>query len=128
MAHGDWYWHELNCRDPERLAPFYEKLFGWQSKDMPMGDGPPYRLITKEGAENGHGGYLKMEGPQFEGVPPMWLVYIEVDEVDATLSEVEGQGGKIVAPAWDIPDVGRMAVITDPEGAALAVMTPSEDG
>jgi hypothetical protein len=58
------------------------------------------------------------------GVPPHWLVYITVDDVDASADKVTKHGGKILMPAIDVPNVGRFVVIADPQGAAIALMTP----
>jgi predicted enzyme related to lactoylglutathione lyase len=57
------------------------------------------------------------------GMPPMWGTYVTVDNVDSTLEKCTALGGKVIVPPMDVPNVGRMAVIQDPQGAVLNVMT-----
>lgn len=66
-----------------------------------------------------------MDGPQFEGVPPHWMTYIAVDDVDVALERTTANGGEIRAPAFDVPGVGRIGVISDPSGAVVSLMTPA---
>ncbi|MNC44138.1 27 kDa antigen Cfp30B [compost metagenome] len=62
--------------------------------------------------------------PQMAGVPPHWATYIAVDDVDTRLAKVTQHGGSLVVPAMDIPTVGRMALIADPQGAHIWLFTP----
>ena len=66
---------------------------------------------------------MGMDGPQFEGVPPNWMGYIEVDDVDATLAAVTAAGGEALSEPFDVPDVGRIAPIKDPTGAVVSLIT-----
>ena len=61
--------------------------------------------------------------PSAQGMPPAWLSYVTVDNADSTAKQAEKLGGKIVVPPRDIPEVGRIAVIQDPQGAAIAIIT-----
>ena len=65
-----------------------------------------------------------MKGPEFEGMPERWMTYIGVDDVDARLQKAEAAGATICKDAFDIPRVGRMAVLQEPGGAFVAWMTP----
>jgi predicted enzyme related to lactoylglutathione lyase len=58
------------------------------------------------------------------GTPPHWIVYVATPDVDATVVQAERLGGKVVKGATDIPNMGRFAVLTDPQGATFAVYTP----
>jgi predicted enzyme related to lactoylglutathione lyase len=117
-THGAFSWSELMTGDPEAAAAFYGKLFGWRVETMDMGTGPYH--VVKVG-DTSVAGIMKMPaeaGP----MPPAWGCYVTVDNTDATLAQATALGGKIVAPAMDIPGVGRMAVIADPQGAVISVM------
>lgn len=124
--HGSWAWHELASPDPDASTEFYGKLLGWTKRTQDMGGTTGvYTLFQRPGAEDDHGGVVKMHGPEWEGVPPHWLIYIAVDDVDAICAQTTTLGGEVKVPAFDIPNVGRMAVLSDPHGAVFAVMTPS---
>jgi uncharacterized protein len=62
-----------------------------------------------------------MDGPQFQGVPPHWSIYFAVDDVDAMAEKARGLGAVLCAPPTDIPNVGRFAVIQDPQGAVFSI-------
>jgi hypothetical protein len=117
-THGAFSWSELMTGDPAAAAAFYGPLFGWRIETVDMGGGP-YHLLKV--GETAIGGIMKTPaeaGP----MPPAWGSYVTVDQVDATVARVTALGGKVVVPAMDIPGVGRMAVIADPQGATLSVM------
>jgi hypothetical protein len=61
--------------------------------------------------------------PEIEGMPPMWSIYVTVDNVDSTAKQVEELGGKILRPPSDIPNVGRFCVLSDPQGAVINAIT-----
>ena len=120
-THGAFSWSELTTTDPAAAATFYGKLFGWTTEVMDMGTGP--YMVTKVG-ETSVGGIM---GPP-SGAPPMpphWGCYVTVNNVDDTLTTCAALGGKTLVPAMDVPGVGRMAVIQDPQGAVLNVMAYS---
>lgn len=119
-------WNELMTTDADGAKRFFGELLGWQAVDVPVQcpEGPPmtYTLFKEEGRDVG--GMMKMDGPMFQGVPPHWMGYIGVPDVDAAAAKVVELGGKICVPPTDIPDIGRFCVITDPAGATVALMTP----
>ncbi len=119
--HGDFLWHELATPDTEAAKSFYTKLLGWECRQVPMQTGE-YSVWTKKDSE--HGGMLKMEGPEWANIPPHWMLYIHVNDVDQSASEAKTLGGSVEVPPTDIPDVGRFCVIKDPTGAVLSLMTP----
>ena len=117
-THGAFSWSELMTGDPAAAAAFYGPLFGWRIETVDMGGGP-YHLLKV--GETAIGGIMKTPaeaGP----MPPAWGCYVTVDQVDATVAQAAALGGKVIVPAMDIPGVGRMAVIADPQGATLSVM------
>jgi predicted enzyme related to lactoylglutathione lyase len=114
---GRFAWHELHTTDRARALKFYASLVGWETKEVPMGPGEPYGLCLLHGKDIA--GILKSKaGP---GVPPHWLPYIAVDDVDASAAKVTELRGKVLNAPMDIPDVGRFAVVADPQGAAFAL-------
>jgi uncharacterized protein len=116
--HGRFSWNELLTTDPEGAKRFYTQLFGWTTQDMPMGHFN-YTIVK---ADVEVGGIMPIP-EKAKGMPPTWGSYVTVDNVDATAAQAEKLGGKICVPASDIPDVGRFAVIQDPQGAMISVIT-----
>ena len=115
---GAFSWSELMTTDPAAAAQFYGALFGWTVKDMDMGTGP-YRVANV--GDTGVAGIMGMP-PGAAPMPPAWGCYVTVDDVDATLAKAESLGGKTVMPPMDVPGVGRMAVLQDPQGAVLSII------
>jgi len=111
-------WSELMTTDPVAARAFYSKLFGWGTKDMQVASGS---YATCQIGEASVAGIMSVP-PEAKGMPPMWGIYVTVADVDATLKQVEQLGGKVLMPPMEVPGVGRMAVIQDPQGAALSVI------
>jgi uncharacterized protein len=116
---GAFSWTELLTSDPKAATGFYAKLFGWTFNEMNMGGDGPYH-VAKVG-DTQVGGIMKTPA-QAAGMPPTWCAYVTVADIDATLEQVVALGGKVLAPVMDVPNVGRFAVIADPQGANLNVM------
>jgi predicted enzyme related to lactoylglutathione lyase len=116
---GAFSWSELMTTDPEAATAFYAKLFGWQVEPMNMG--MPYNVLKVGDAAIG--GIMGMPPGAPAGMPPMWMPYVTVADVDALVKQVVSLGGKVRMPPADIPSVGRFAVIADPQGAAINVIT-----
>lgn len=113
-------WNELGTNDPNKAGQFYANVFGWTREPFP-GSPVEYTIFKNEGT--GIGGMYKMPfemGP----IPPHWLVYIAVDDCDATVQRATELGGHVMKPAEDIPYVGRFAILKDPQGAAFAILKP----
>ena len=121
-SHGTFIWHELYAPDAGAAHQFYAELIGWKTKSMDMGPGGEYRMFAK--GKSDLAGVVSTKAPQFKGVPPHWLVYIGVDDVDATCAHARKLGGKVLMAPMDIP-VGRFAVLEDPQGAVFAVFKPN---
>ncbi len=120
-THGAFSWSELMTSDPEAAVAFYGKLFGWSTDRMEMPDGAYH--VVKVG-ETAVGGIMAMpKAATAGGVPPNWGCYVTVDDVDAFAQQATGLGAKVVHGPEDIPNVGRFAVIVDPQGAAFSVIT-----
>ncbi len=121
FIHGAVCWSELAVRDVERAQKFYAETLGWAFDEMAAPD-MTYWIIRS--GEARVGGMFEMKGAQFEGAPEHWLTYIAVDDIDARLKKAVEAGAKICKEAFDIPGVGRMAVLAEPGGAVVAWMTP----
>ncbi|MBW9115884.1 VOC family protein [Rhizobium cauense] len=123
-THGKFIWCELMTPDTAAAAKFYGSVVGWTTKEMPMEDLPsPYTIFEANGL--GVAGMMtfpaELEG---QGIPPNWTGYVAVDDVDRSAKDFEANGGKIRRAPEDIPTVGRFAVVADPHGAVLCIMTP----
>lgn len=117
---GRFIWHELVTTDPEAAAAFYSKVVPWKTQDSGM---PSYTLWMASKLRIG--GLTGLPEDAEAGTPPHWIVYIATPDVEATVAQAERLGGKVVKGATDIPNnMGRFAVLTDPQGATFAVYTP----
>ncbi|MBV8969185.1 MAG: VOC family protein [Verrucomicrobia bacterium] len=119
--HGQFSWNELATTDPAAAKEFYSALFGWQTQDLPMPQFT-YTVVTAKGEESGQGGIMPIP-PNAQGMPPAWIGYVTVDDVDASAKQAEKLGGKVMLQPTDIPNVGRFSVLLDPQGAAIAIIT-----
>ena len=109
-------WNELLSHDVEKHKEFYSKLFGWEVVVKHENDG--YIIFKKDGHEVA--GLMKMpEG--HDDVPSSWLSYIAVDDVDGMVKKSEELGGKTHLVPMDIPNVGRIAVISDPVNGMVGI-------
>jgi uncharacterized protein len=115
-------WHELYVADTASATEFYEKALGLGKMSMDMGEMGSYDMMTNNGVPVC--GVLSTTAPQFQGIPPHWATYLAVDDVDSRLEKVTANGGKIVVPALDVPTIGRMALIQDPQGATIWIFKP----
>ena len=125
--HGTPIWYELMSKDPLVARRFYGAVVGWQiDESPPTGSTMDYRMI---GAGDGFvGGVLRLtEDMCRHGASPRWLMYIGVDDVDACVNSIASAGGSVQLAAFDIPNVGRIAMVSDPQGAPFYVMRGASD-
>lgn len=117
-------WHELVTADVATATRFYGDVLGVTWEEMPMGDGPAYTCLVVDGRQVG--GAMP---PPMEGIPPYWGVYFNVTSVDDTVARAAELGGSVVAPAFEVPGVGRMVVLADPQGGVFNLMqNPDQEG
>lgn len=116
-------WHELYVPDVQKGIDFYVQAFGMETEGFPMGEMGTYHMLKVNGAAVA-GVMSTSEGPA-QDAPTHWAVYLAVDDVDARVAKVEALGGKVVVPAMDVPTVGRMALIADPQGAHIWLYKPA---
>jgi uncharacterized protein len=114
-------WNELNTRDPEAAKVFYGAVFGWEFEERQFQTGA---YISIRNGDGNAGGVLDMRGRVPEEVPPHWLAYFAVDDADATVEKAKEGGGDVPFGPEDMPEVGRLAVLTDPFGAVFALIKP----
>lgn len=116
-------WQELATRDLEGAKKFYSAVFGWDPQTKETGP-MQYTEIYLKGADGNptpFGGMYTMM-PEMEGVPPHWMPYFAVADCDATSEKAKALGGGVHVPPTDIPNTGRFSMMTDPQGAAFAVI------
>jgi predicted enzyme related to lactoylglutathione lyase len=114
---GAFCWNELLTHDTTAARSFYETVCGWGTEEVDLGEMGTYTLFKREGKEVGG---MMTKPAQSEG-PSAWLLYVAVQDVDATAQKIGDLGGCLFAQPSDIPDVGRFAVAADPNGAAFAI-------
>jgi len=123
-SHGKFYWNELITRDVEASKKFFGDTLGWTYDNMPTPQGGGTYWIAKAAGEP-VGGMFPIDGPAFAQVPEAWLAYIAVDDVDARVKKATAAGGKVMRAPFDVPNVGRIAIVIDSRGAAIGIMTPA---
>ncbi len=121
---GDFIWYELMTPDAEGAKAFYDAVVGWNiSEGAPEFQG--YRMIVRSDGGNAGGVLPLTDEMQQHGARPTWLGYVSVADVDRSVAAIEQGGGKGLMPAFDIPNVGRIAMVADPQGVPFYVMKPT---
>lgn len=111
-------WNELLTTDTDKAAEFYTKLLGLTAEKQTMGD---VVYTTFKAGETMAGGMMAIT-PEMGEMPPHWSVYITVADCDGTVEKAASSGGKVLMPPTDIPDVGRVATLMDPQGAVISLV------
>ncbi|MGH2887390.1 MAG: VOC family protein [Solirubrobacteraceae bacterium] len=115
-APGTFCWTDLTTPDQDAAKQFYGQLFGWTAVDYPVGEGITYSMMQIDGKDVG--AISPQPQQQAEaGVPPLWNSYVSVESADDAAARAQKLGATVHAPPFDVMDVGRMAVIQDPQGA-----------
>jgi predicted enzyme related to lactoylglutathione lyase len=119
--HGTPIWYELMTADPDEVQPFYEKVVGWSAVPFANDTVADTGGYTVFNAPDGQGvaGLMKVPDP---GPRPGWYGYIGVDDVDAAAKKLEAAGGSVHMPPTDLEGVGRMAMVSDPQGVSFYLM------
>jgi predicted enzyme related to lactoylglutathione lyase len=120
---GSHIWYELMTTDPDGASSFYGSVVPGWSIGQPIGGDQDYRIIGRSDAGSAGGVLGLTDEIRSHGARPIWLGYIGVDDVDATVAQIEAMGGKALMPAFDIPQ-GRIAMVADPQGNPFYVMKP----
>lgn len=123
---GDFVWYELLTSDADAAAKFYGEILGWNVSASGM-EGMDYRIIHV--GPNPIGGMMTItEEMASHGARPAWLGYLTVANADDTVAGIEQRGGKVLMGAMDLPNVGRIAMVADPQGAPFYIMQPAFHG
>jgi predicted enzyme related to lactoylglutathione lyase len=113
---------EIAAKDREAAGKFYSDVFGWKVQQLPEMN---YATFEAEGGPGG--GFNPVENNQ----PTPVMIYIDTDDIDATMQKIQQLGGKLVRPTDDVPGMGQFAFFSDPSGNVLALwhasMPPSSD-
>lgn len=122
---GTFSWADLATPDQAAAKTFYGGLFGWEADDQPIDEETVYSMQNIDGKP------VAAIAPQQQvqrdaGLPPLWQSYITVESADAAAAKAAQLGATIHAPAFDVMDAGRMAVIMDPQGAHFMVWEPKQ--
>ncbi|HEY3349414.1 MAG TPA: VOC family protein [Thermoanaerobaculia bacterium] len=118
-APGAFCWIELATTDQKAAKDFYAKLFGWTFTDNEMGPGMTYTIFQLKGRDAA--ACYTLDAAKMPGVPPHWMLYVATGDADASARRAGELGGKVTAPAFDVMDFGRMAVLADPTGGNFCV-------
>ena len=121
MTHATFVWNELITTDVEAAKRFFASTVGWTFNSVATPSGP-YWLAWS--GETMVGGIMSRDLVHEASVPSHWFTYLQVDDVDRRAAEVEANGGTLIRAPFDVPELGRVAVVADPSGAVLGIMTP----
>jgi uncharacterized protein len=121
-VHGRFHWNEMRTRNAERAMKFYRDTVGWRFERSATPDGHDYWVAFQ--GEECVAGLFSLKSPEFDGVPESWMSFLAVDDVDARVAKAEKAGAKLVMPIFDVPNVGRIAMLLEPSGAGIGWMTP----
>ena len=124
MSHGSIHWSELVSADVEGSKKFFTEICGWTIQEMPMPNGPYNICMVGEQPVAGIMGVEQIEADH--EIMPHWMTYLAVDDVDAETNKVTGMGGTVIREPFDVPGVGRIAIVMDPGKAVVGIMTPAE--
>lgn len=119
-AHGTFVWNELRVRDVEKAKAFYARTLGWTYEAF--GGGEHEYWVAKAG-DAYVAGLMDLTPPGMAGAPAGWFGFIEVDDVDARVAEAKKAGAQVFREPFDVPTVGRIAILVDPTGAEIGWMT-----
>lgn len=112
-------WIDLATSDPDRSTAFYGELFGWTAASPGEEYGGYFNF-----SKNGHQVAGAMGNDGQSGMPEAWMIYLAVDDAEVATAAVEAHDGKVLYPASDVMELGRMAIVTDVGGATLGIWQP----
>lgn len=122
--HGKIWWSELMTRDVEAARDYYQSVCGWTITGMPMPNNETYYLCKL--GDQPVAGIMDMGHlTHMADIPPHWFTYLAVRDVNAAVAETRRGRGRIIRDCFDVPGVGRIAIILDPSGAAVGLITPA---
>jgi len=114
-------WYELMTTDTAAAETFYTNVVGWTA--APFEGSPDPYTIFKRGGDLGVAGLMKR--PEGMNMPPFWAMYVAVPKFEDAVAHIKRLGGSELSPVMDLPSVGRLQMMKDPEGAAFYIIQPS---
>jgi uncharacterized protein len=124
---GYFCWTDLGALKPTEAKAFYGRVVGWTGKDFPLPQGGDYTLLHTPNGDAA-GLYEQSDDQKSQKIPPHWLVYLAVEDAEATAKQAKALGGRIVVDAYDVEKLGRMAILLDPTGAMFAIWETGSHG
>jgi uncharacterized protein len=124
---GTFCWAELATTDQRSAVAFYRALLGWDVNEQPIGPGDVYSMFQMRGRQVAAAYTMRADERQM-GAPPHWNLYVAVASADETATRAATLGAKVLAPPFDVMDVGRMAVLQDPTGAVIEIWQAKRHG
>ncbi len=121
QAAGSIPWRDLTVVDAKQVRDFYEQVVGWKVDEVPVGDYHDY--LMNDAGGNAVAGICHAKGDN-ANLPPQWLVYITVVDLEASIEQCKALGGKVVSPQRSMGSYGTVCVIQDPAGAVAALIQP----
>lgn len=119
---GRFCWYELFTSDPAAAQTFYTEVAGWKTEDWEGGEMPYTMWMTEHGPV---GGVMKLPPEAVDaGAPPHWIAYLATPDAEATIARTKELGGSVVWGPTDVPSVGTVAGLSDPQGAHFAILQP----
>ena len=122
---GSIVWTDLTVEDAEGVRDFYRSVVGWEADGVDMGGYEDFNLLNGEG--EAVAGVCHARGPNAD-LPPAWLVYVTVEDVEESARQAREQGGEVVTGPRGLGEHGRFCVVRDPAGAVLALIEPAAAG
>lgn len=123
---GTFSWVELATTDQKAAVAFYRALLGWGIDEQPMGPDEVYSMFTLRD-KHVAAAYTMRTTERQSGVPPHWSLYVTVANAGETASRAQSLGGRVIAPAFDVMDAGRSAVLQGPTGGMITVWEPKKN-
>jgi predicted enzyme related to lactoylglutathione lyase len=123
-SQGAFIWYELMTPDPTAAKRFNDAVVGWEIDANSVAPGIEYRMIKRGDGGNAGGVLTLTEDMLSGGARPAWIGYLHAADVDAAHAAIVADGGKEMMPPWDQPGVGRLSMVTDPQGAPFYLMDP----
>lgn len=114
-------WHELVTSDQKNSGEFFSQLFGWERKEVDAGPFGIYTLFQKDGSDVAG---MMNPTPDTPGKGSYWHSYIAVDDIDDCAKQAISLGGSVLVQPHDVPDVGRVCIVSDSTGAIAHLMQP----
>jgi len=120
---GAFIWYELMTTDTDAAKTFYDAVVGWDISEG-AAEYQGYRMIGRQDGGFAGGVLPLTDEMQQHGARPIWLGYVNVSDTDAAIASIEQAGGTKIMGPMDVPNVGRIAMVTDPQGAPFYIMKP----